>query len=142
MKRNNMIMLSLLAILILAILLNISLKLNSSPADQITQGIRAILSDEPSHVGVTNIFTKEQKNKLSEFREKFAAEDITYYNIEAFKPEDENIVYLMLISRPSIEENEGLVLYMTFNLKSSSPLEIDSIIISNWVEIQYDAIQF
>ena len=135
-------MLSLLAILILAILLNISLKLNSSPADQITQGIRAILSDEPSHVGVTNIFTKEQKNKLSEFREKFAAEDITYYNIEAFKPEDENIVYLMLISRPSIEENEGLVLYMTFNLKSSSPLEIDSIIISNWVEIQYDAIQF
>lgn len=47
----------------------------------------------------------------------------------------------MLIVEPNQQEEKGIVLYMTFDLKES-PIEISELIISNWVTIEYEAKQF
>lgn len=104
----------------------------------IAQALENILSGKE----VTEIFTDLQLKKLESFRLKFETEHFPTYRIESFQPEDEEIVYLMLIVEPSSQEKTGIVLYMTFELEEARSLKIERIIISNWVTIEYNATQF
>lgn len=105
---------------------------------RISNAIQAILENEKPE----SIFTDEQMDKLITFRDDYSAINFPDYHIEIFQPEDEEVVYLMLIVQPTEEEPLGLVLYMTFKLASSQPLSIEELIISNWVNISIEGQQF
>lgn len=81
-------------------------------------------------------------DKLELFKEKFEAENFPAYRLDSFQAENDNIVYIMLIVDPGAQIEKGIVLYMNFYLKSESPIEIDKLIISNWVNILNKAKQF
>lgn len=89
-----------------------------------------------------HFFNKKEIKKLNHFKEKFEEGNFTHYRTEAFQPDNESKVYLMLIVEPNQQEEKGIVLYMTFDLKKESPIEISELIISNWVTIEYEAKQF
>jgi hypothetical protein len=89
-----------------------------------------------------DFFKEKEISKLSHFKEKFEQENFTHYRTEAFQPDNESKVYFMLIVEPDQAEERGIVLYMTFDLKKEYPIEINELIISNWVIIEYEAKQF
>ena len=89
-----------------------------------------------------DFFKEKELNKLSHFKDKFEQEHFTHYRTEAFQPDNESKVYLMIIVEPDQAEERGIVLYMTFDLKNDYPVEIKELIISNWVIIEYEAKQF
>ena len=89
-----------------------------------------------------DIFTDAQLKKLEDFRTKFIKENFPEYRVEAFQPDDEKVVYLMLIVKPRFEGDSGIILYMTFELYDIESLKVENIIISNWVKIDFSAKQF
>lgn len=93
--------------------------------------------------GVEAEFLKEEDlYKLNQFKEKFEQENFLHYETQAFKPDNDSKVYLMLKVEPKKSGPRGIVLYMTFDLKKEDPVEIKQLIISNWVVIEYEAKQF
>lgn len=105
---------------------------------RISEAVQGMLDGEK----VEDIFTAEQLKKLEDFREKFLEEDLSQYRVESFQPDDENVVYLMLIVKPRFEGESGIILYMTFELDDVESLKVRNIVISNWVNIEFSAKQF
>lgn len=109
-----------------------------TPSEKIYNSVSSILEGNDD----LSIFTNTQLKKIKEFKNKLKRNELHHYDIEAFQADDENIVQLMIISRPQHIGEKGFVLYMSFSIIDTDPLVIDKIIISNWVKIEYDAKQF
>ena len=128
---------------IIALLMIVGYFLNvNSVTENNSVKISAAVQDILDGKKTDDIFTYDQLKKLENFRTKFIKENFPEYKIEAFQPDDEAVVYLMLIVKPRFEGDSGIILYMTFELNDAESLEVENIIISNWVKIDFNAKQF
>lgn len=126
-----------LLLLLLIVFLTTIQEHTIDPSQEIAHAVESLLSANTIEPILVN-----QEDKLRVFRDKFLKGNFSDYRIEAFQPSDEDRVYLMLIVEPLIEDEQGIVLYMTFELDTMDNSKINNLIISNWVVIEFDGTQF
>lgn len=124
-------------LLLLMVLLMMIQQHTMNHSQEIAHAVESLLSDN-----TIEPILASQEDKLMVFRDKFIKGNFSDYRVEAFQPSDENTVYLMLIVEPLMEDEHGIVLYMTFELDEKDDSKVNNLIISNWVVIEFSGTQF